>query len=104
MSTRPGQGDFVPLKRIVTEVLKSLKTRDSEQSEEVARIWRELVGEELASLSRIRGMAAHAVNVEVDGSAVLAEIDQFFRGTFLEKLKAAGVTGVDRVSFRLSDR
>lgn len=104
MSKRPGRGDFVPLKRIVTEVMKSLKARDSEQTKEVERIWRELVGEELARFSRIRGVAANTVDVEVDGSAVLAEVDQFFRGAFLEKLKAEGVSGMDSVAFHLSDR
>ena len=104
MSRRSAKGDFVPLRRIVTEVMKGLKARSSEQTAEVERIWRELVGEELCRFSRIRGVTAHTVDVEVDGSAVLAEVDQFFRRAFLDKLKAEGVTGVDGISFHLSDR
>ena len=104
MSKKRGHGDFVPVRRIVGDVLKSLKVRSAEETENVARIWRELVGEELAGVSRVRNVAARTAEVEVDGSAVFAEVDQFFRIPFLERLRAEGVSGVERVSFHLGDR
>jgi hypothetical protein len=96
--------DFVPLKKVIKEVLKEIEKSAGDQREEMARIWREVVGEELAALTRVRAVSPRGVEIEASSSAVLAEVKQFYRVPFVEKLKEEGKAQAERISFSLSDR
>ena len=95
--------DFVPIQNVIKEVMKGLKKSAGASVAEMTAIWDDLVGEDLARLTRVRAVTPRSVEIEADGSAVLAEVRQYYREAFLEKLKEAGKDGVDRVSFFLAD-
>jgi hypothetical protein len=95
--------DFMPIRAVVRDVMRSLETRTGEQVQEIEAVWQAVVGGDLANLTRVRGIARKTVEIEAVGSPVLAEIEQFYRDTFLRRLKEKGIIGVDRVAFHLAD-
>ena len=57
---------------------------------ELARVWREAVGAELARRSRLQGITRERVlTVEVDSPAVRQELTTFRRAAVLQKFKAS---------------
>ena len=97
------RSEFMPVRAVVAKVLGELKQRTSAETARVEQLWRELVGEELAELTRVRAVSRTAVEIEAAGSAVLAELKQFYRRRFLERLKENGMDGIEKVRLYLRD-
>jgi hypothetical protein len=95
--------DFVPIRSVLRKLVADLEQQAGEAIQQVERVWREVVGEELAELTRVRAAGPRSVEIEAFGSAVLAEIEQFYRTRFEKKLKDEGISTIERVSYRLGD-
>ncbi len=91
------------MRAVVREVMRGLEARTGEKVQHIERIWWSVVGEDLAEFTRVRGITRGAVAIEAVGSAVLAELKQFYSGTFLSKLREEGIDGVDRMTFHSAD-
>ena len=100
---KPRRSEFMPVRAVVTKVLNELKQRTSEETAQVERLWRELVGGELSGLTRVRAVSRTVVEIEAAGSVVLAELRQFYQGQFLKRLKESGMSGIEKVVFCLRD-
>jgi len=95
--------EFTPIGSLVSRFLKELEEARSENSAELEALWRKTVGPALAEVSRVCGVKAETVMVETQSSAVLSELRQFYRDSFLRKLREEGMRNVRNVSFRLAD-
>ena len=95
--------DFVPVAGIVNGLLRKLRLARGRPAGEVEQVWRVVVGDALAEVSRVRAVSADAVQIDVVGAAARAELEAFYRERFLCALRDAGVTGVSKVRFHVAD-
>jgi hypothetical protein len=100
---KPARKDFVSIQGIVNGLVRTLAQRRKGPAADAERIWRTVVGDDLAGVSHVESVGADAVRVEVAGVAARAELEAFFRDRFLCALKDAGMTGVRRVQFHVAD-
>jgi hypothetical protein len=98
---REARRDFMPVGKLLRETLKELESRTAAATADVERVWRAVVGEDLASEGRVRCVAGPVVEIDVRSSAGLAELKQFFGEKFLRALRQEGFMAIERVSFRL---
>ncbi len=96
--------DFASIRSIMHQVLKTLEPRSGRNLQDLEAVWRGLVGEELGSMSSVALANERTVEIRAESSAVLAELEQFYRDQFLQRLREAGIAGIDRAIFRLCSR
>jgi predicted nucleic acid-binding Zn ribbon protein len=93
--------DFVSIKKIMRGVVKELQSHYSDEKHKVDAVWREVTGGDFADVAAVQKIHRDSVVIEVSSSAVLAELKQFYRHVFLEKLREHGVYGIERIHFKV---
>jgi predicted nucleic acid-binding Zn ribbon protein len=68
---------------------------------DVVTHWAETVGPEIADKTRVRGLRAGVLTVDVEGAALKSELEQFYSETILKALKTGPVKAVSEIRFRL---
>ena len=79
--------EAVPLGDAIGGVLRSIGFRKRKSLSELEDIWRECVGCEASRHTRVGGFRAGVLTIEVDSSARLQELSNFYRDEILEKLR-----------------
>ena len=77
----------VPLKNLLAELKRDLnRKRRSKRLDTVARRWEDVVGADVAGSTRVRDVSSGLLTIEVDSSALKAELDGFERDRLLGEM------------------
>ena len=88
---------------VLAGVLEKHGVRKQVERIGVLELWPELVGEQLARVTRVRGLDEDALFIEVRSSAWLMELSMM-KGEFLERVNARlGEAPIDRIVFVLAE-
>lgn len=87
-SRESGRGAARPLGPIAKEILRRKKFLEKGRYGALEAAWRDLVGEELACRTRIESFRDGQLEIAVDSSVLLQELDGFMRTQLLDALKA----------------
>ena len=100
MTSRPGPQR---VDAVLAGVLEKHGVRKQVERIGVLDLWPEIVGEQLARVTRVRGLDEDALFVEVRSSAWLMELSMM-KGEFLERVNARlGEAPIDRIVFVLAE-
>lgn len=98
--TRPGP---TRVGAMLSSVLEKHGLREQVQRMEVLELWPDIVGEQLARVTRARSVADAALIVEVRSSAWLMELNMM-KGDFLARVnERLGDVSLDRIIFVLAE-
>jgi len=88
---------------MLSSVLEKHGLREQVQRMEVLELWPDIVGEQLARVTRARSVADAALIVEVRSSAWLMELNMM-KGDFLARVnERLGDVSLDRIIFVLAE-
>jgi len=88
---------------MLSNVLEKHGLREQVQRMEVLELWPDIVGEQLARVTRARSVADAALIVEVRSSAWLMELNMM-KGDFLARVnERLGDVSLDRIIFVLAE-
>ncbi len=88
---------------VLSHVLEKHGVGDQVRRMEVLELWPELVGEQLAQVTRAKGIDDATLFVEVRSSAWLMELNMM-KGDFLERVNArVGEAPLERIVFVLAE-
>ena len=100
MTSRPGP---TRVDAVLAGVLEKHGVRRQVERIGVLDLWPEIVGEQLARVTRVRGLDEDALFVEVRSSAWLMELSMM-KGEFLERVNARlGEAPIERIVFVLAE-
>ena len=83
--------------------LDNYEENHSGLKERAKRVWNEIVGEEFSEITFLREISSRKVDIEVVGSAALAELKQFYGKQFVQQLKKKKIVDVEKIVFHLAD-
>jgi predicted nucleic acid-binding Zn ribbon protein len=88
---------------VLAEVLEKSGVRKQVERIGILELWPEIVGEQLARVTRVRGLDEDALFVEVRSSAWLMELS-LMKDDFLERVNARlGEDALERIVFVLAE-
>ena len=91
-----------PIGDLMTKLMGTLGLRERLREEEVARAWRDIVGEFVANHSTPQKLDKGVLTVRVLQPTVHYELDRVFKPQLLAKLKARfGATVIRELKFRI---
>ena len=100
MTTRPGP---TRVDAVLAAVLEKHGVKRQVERIGVLDLWPEIVGEQLARVTRVKGLDENALFVEVRSSAWLMELSMM-KGAFLKRVNARlGETPIERIVFVLAE-
>ena len=89
--------------KVLAEVLEKSGVRKQVERIGILELWPEIVGEQLARVTRVRGLDEDALFVEVRSSAWLMELSMM-KDDFLERVNARlGEDALERIVFVLAE-
>ena len=89
--------------KVLAEVLEKSGVRKQVERIGILELWPEIVGEQLARVTRVRGLDDDALFVEVRSSAWLMELSMM-KDDFLERVNARlGEDALERIVFVLAE-
>ncbi|HUF75087.1 MAG TPA: DUF721 domain-containing protein [Longimicrobiales bacterium] len=100
MTSRPGP---MRVDAVLAGVLEKHGVRKQVERIGVLELWPEIVGEQLARVTRVKGLDEDALFIEVRSSAWLMELSMM-KGEFIERVNARlGEAPIERIVFVLAE-
>ncbi len=75
------------LKSVVGDFLKKSGLKWMLNNKNIICLWNEVVGEEIAKKTKIKGLRAGVLQVDVYSSTLKAELEQFFKESIIDSIK-----------------
>ena len=98
----PGPGP-VRVDSVLTQLLETHGVLEQVERNRALELWPEIVGEQLARVTRVKGLDENTLFVEVRSSAWLMELDMM-KSDFLERVNARlGDAPIRRIVFVLAE-
>ena len=96
--------DLVPIGDVLGRLLKRLGLERRTREARIALEWGRVVGETIARHSKPVGVRGKTLLVHVDSSVWLAELDRYFKGAMLEKIRdELGERRIVDIRFRIGE-
>ena len=90
-----------PLRKLLVQYLQEAGLADIEAAYRVGDAWRHAVPERFRVHTRVRRLRAGVLEVAVGSSAVLYELEGFYRHDLLARLRETAAVCVAEIKFRL---